>query len=187
MKRTIDIKKYPSRKALAIISVVLIMASVGITTVWQIPTALATSLEEIKASREISAPIDKVWSIVSDIDNEAKYWSIIKNIKNINKTDSITEREVTVQAGPGGDAKTHQIVTVNPDQFAVEMNITEGPVTGSRVLTLTPENNAITRVDAIWEIDLSGIPLIGQGFAKGSFQKTTEDALGNIAAEAGVK
>ena len=187
MKRTIDIKKYPSRKALAIISVVLIMASVGITTVWQIPTALATSLEEIKASREISAPIDKVWSIVSDIDNEAKYWSIIKNIKNINKTDSITEREVTVQAGPGGDAKTHQIVTVNPDQFAVEMNITEGPVTGSRVLTLTPENNATTRVDAIWEIDLSGIPLIGQGFAKGSFQKTTEDALGNIAAEAGVK
>jgi hypothetical protein len=43
------------------------------------------------------------------------------------------------------------------------------------------------RVDAIWEIDLSGIPSIGQGFAKGSFQKTTEDALGNIAVEAEVK
>jgi uncharacterized protein YndB with AHSA1/START domain len=165
------------------------MASVGITTVWQTPMALATSLEEIKASREVSAPIDKVWNIDSDIDNEAKYWPIIKNIKNINKTDSVTEREVTVQAGPGGDAKTRQIVTVNPDRFAVNLNITEGPVTGSRVLILSPsaENNSTTTVDAVWEIDLTGIPLIGQGFAKDSFQKTTEDASSNIAAEAEAK
>ena len=56
MKRMIDIKKYPSRKVLATVSVVLMIASVGITTVWQIPTALATPLEEIKASREVSAP-----------------------------------------------------------------------------------------------------------------------------------
>jgi hypothetical protein len=60
MKRMIDIKKYPSRKILATVSVVLMIASVGITTVWQIPTALATPLEEIKASREVSASIDKV-------------------------------------------------------------------------------------------------------------------------------
>jgi uncharacterized protein YndB with AHSA1/START domain len=187
MKTMIDKKKHPSRKILATVSVVLMLAYVGMTTVLQIPTALATPMEEIKVSREISSPIDKVWNIVSDIDNEAKYWSIIKNIKNINKTDSVTEREVTVRAGPGGDAKTQQIITVNPDQFAVNMNITEGPVIGSRVLTLTPENNATTRVDAVWEIDLSRIPSIGQGFAKGNFQKTTEDALGNIAAEAEVK
>jgi|SRR5918994_2889138 uncharacterized protein YndB with AHSA1/START domain len=182
-----NIRKQSSRKALAAISVVLTIASVVMTTVWQMPVALATSLEEINVSREVSAPIDKVWNIVSDIDNEAKYWSIIKDIKNINKTNSTTEREVTVQAGPGGDAKTHQIVTVNPDQFVVNMNITEGPITGSRVLTLTPDNNVTTRVDAAWEIDLSGIPLIGQSFAKGSFQKTTEDALGNIAAEVEIK
>jgi hypothetical protein len=187
MKTMIDKKKYPSRKILATISLVLMLACVGMTTVFQIPTALATPMEEIKVSREVSAPMNKVWNIVSDINNEAKYWSIIKNIKNINKTDSVTEREVTVQAGPGGEAKTQQIVTIRPDQFAVNMNITEGPVTGSRVLTLTPENNSTTRVDAVWKIDLSGIPSIGQGFAKGSFQKTTEEALGNIAVEAEVK
>ena len=187
MKTMIDKKKYPSRKILATVSVVLMLAYVGMTTVFQIPTALATPMEDIKASREVSAPIDKVWNIVSDIDNEAKYWSIIKNIKNINKTDTMTEREVTVQAGPGGDARTHQIVTVDPDQFAVKMNITEGPITGSRLITLTPENNTTTRVDAVWGIDLSGIPLLGKGFAKDSFQKTTENALSNIAAAAEVK
>lgn len=68
------------------------------------------------------------------------------------------------------------------------MNITEGPVTGSRLLTLTPENNATTtKVDAVWGIDLSGIPLLGKGFAKDRFQTTTEDALSNIATEAEVK
>ena len=73
MKTMIDKKKYPSRKILATVSVVLMLAYVGMTTVFQIPTALATPMEEIKASREVSAPIDKVWNIVSDIDNEAKY------------------------------------------------------------------------------------------------------------------
>lgn len=183
----IDLKKYTSKKALAVILVVLTIASVAVTAVWQTPVALATSLEEIKVGREVSAPIDRVWNIVSDIDNEAKYWSIIKDIKNLNKTDTITEREVTVQAGPGGDAKTHQIVTIDPEQFVVQMNITEGPVTGTRLLTLTPENNTTTRIDAVWEIDLSGVPLIGKGFAKDSFQKTTENALSNIAAEAEVR
>ncbi|MGC2308918.1 MAG: hypothetical protein WA461_10975, partial [Nitrososphaeraceae archaeon] len=115
-----NIRKYTSGKALASISVVLTVSSIFMTTVWQIPTALATSLEEIKVSREVSAPIDKVWNIVSDIDNESKYWSIIKNIKNINKIDNMTEREVIVQAGPGGDTKTHQFVNVDPEQFVVQ-------------------------------------------------------------------
>lgn len=61
------------------------------------------------------------------------------------------------------------------------MNITEGPITGSRMLTLTSDNNATTRVDVVWNIDLSGIPLIGQGYARDSFHKTAEDALNNIA------
>jgi uncharacterized protein YndB with AHSA1/START domain len=187
MKRMPNIRRYTSGRALASMSVVLTVASIFMTIVWQIPTALATSLEEIKVSYEVPAPIDKVWNIVSDVDSEAKYWSIIKNIKNINKTDTITEREVTVQAGPGGDARTHQIVTVDPDQFTVKMNITEGPITGSRLITLTPENNSTTRVDAVWGIDLSGIPFLGKGFAKDSFQKTTENALTNIAAAAEVK
>ena len=58
----------------------------------------------------------------------------LKEIKNINKTNNTTEREVTIVADPQGDTKTHQFVTVNPKQFRVETNMTEGPVTGSRYL-----------------------------------------------------
>jgi uncharacterized protein YndB with AHSA1/START domain len=175
-------KKPASGKILSAAVVITMMASV-ILAVWHIPTATATSLEEIKVSREVSAPVDQVWNIVSDVDNETQYWPTFKEIKNINKTGNTTEREVTIVAGPQGDTKTHQFVTVNPERFVVETNITKGPVTGTRVLTLSPsaENDTTTKIDAVWNVDLSGIPILGRGFAKDGITGTTEEALGKIA------
>jgi uncharacterized protein YndB with AHSA1/START domain len=181
MTRTMNIKKLVSKKALTTMSVAIAIASVVMTTVWQIPHAIATSLEEIKVSREISVPADQIWNIVSDVDNETKYWPTYKTIKNINKTGNIIEREVTVTVGPQ-DAKTHQFVTVNPEQMIIKTNITEGPVTGSRVLTLSPSSDInATKIDVLWNIDMSGIPVIARGFAKDNFMKTTEEALNRIA------
>jgi uncharacterized protein YndB with AHSA1/START domain len=187
-------KEITNTKTHAIITIVtLAIASVVMTSGWQIPQATASSLEEIKASREISSPIDQVWNVVSDIDNEAKYWSTFKGIKNIstatiNMTANTTEREVTIEAGPLGETVTHQFVTVNPEQFVIETNITEGPVTGTRTLTLSPSSitNA-TRIDVLWNMDLSGIPFFGRGFAKDGILRTTEEALTNIAAELEVR
>jgi cytochrome oxidase assembly protein ShyY1 len=89
MKTTTTSKKLVSGKILSAAVVITMMASV-ILAVWQIPTATATSLEEIRISREISAPIDQVWNIVADVDNETKYWPTFKEIKNINKTNNTT-------------------------------------------------------------------------------------------------
>jgi uncharacterized protein YndB with AHSA1/START domain len=195
MKKMKKMKKHPSKKTLTTTTVAAVaIASVVMTSVWQIPQATASSLEEIKASREIFAPIDQVWNVVSDIDNETKYWPTVKTIKNINTTAinataNTTEREVTLVTGPLGDTITHQFVTVNPDQFVVETNITEGPVTGTRILTLSPSSSNInaTKIDVFWNVDMSGIFLFGRGFAKDGIMRTTEEALGNIAAEVEVK
>jgi uncharacterized protein YndB with AHSA1/START domain len=194
MKRMRNVEKHTSRKTPAIITVVaLAIASVVITSAWQIPQATASSVEEIKASREISSPIDQVWNVVSDIDNETKYWSTFKAIKNINMTASnmtanTTEREVTLVTGPLGETITHQFVTVNPEQFVVETNITEGPVTGTRTLALSPSSNTnATKIDVFWNVDMSGIPIFGKGFARDGIMRTTEEALGRIAAEVEVK
>jgi uncharacterized protein YndB with AHSA1/START domain len=194
MKRMRNVEKHKSRKIPAIITVVVLaIASVVMTSVWQIPQATASSLEEIKASREISAPIDQVWNVVSDVDNETKYWSTFKAIKNINTTSinmtsNTTERVVTIQTGPLGETITHQFVTVNPEQFVVETNITEGPVTGTRVLILSPSSNAnATKIDVLWNVDMSGIPIFGKDFARDGIMRTTEEALGRIAAEVEVK
>lgn len=193
MKRITNMKKYTTtRKTLTAMAVVAI-ASVVVTSVWQFPQSSASSLEEIRATLEVSAPIDKVWNIVSDIDNETKYWSTVKTIRNINTTAinmtaNTTEREVTIAVGPQGDTITHQFVTVNPEQFVVETNITEGPLTGTRLLTLSPSQNVnATRIDVVWNVDLSGIPLLGRGFAQDGIMRTTEQALSNMAAEVEVK
>jgi hypothetical protein len=37
--------------------------------------------------------------------------------------------------------------------------------------------------NVVWQMDLSGIPVIGQGFAKDGIKQTTEAALGNIVEE----
>jgi uncharacterized protein YndB with AHSA1/START domain len=197
MKRMTNMKKYTSRKktsiAITVVAAIAIASSVVMTSVWQIPQATASSLEEIRASREISAPIDQVWNVVSNVDNETKYWSTFKAIKNINKTAinmtaNTTEREVTLVVGPQGETITHQFVTVNSEQFVVQTNITEGPVTGTRLLTLNPSSNTnATKIDVLWNVDLSGIPIFGRGFAKDGIMRTTEEALSNIAAEVEAK
>jgi uncharacterized protein YndB with AHSA1/START domain len=194
MKRTKNVKKHTSRKTSTAVTVAAaIIASVVMTSIWQIPQATASSLEEIKASREISSSIDQVWNVVSNIDNETKYWSTFKAIKNINKTAinmtaNTTEREVTIVTGPLGETITHQFVTVNPEQFVVGTNITEGPVTGTRTLALSPSSNVnTTKIDVLWNVDMSGIPFFGRGFAKDGIMRTTEEALSNIAAEVEVR
>src|SRR5829696_6771007 len=160
MKRTKNVKKHASRKTSTAITVAAaIIASVVMTSIWQIPQATASSLEEIKASRDISSSIDQVWNVVSNIDNETKYWSTFKAIKNINKT-------------------------------AINMtaNTTEGPVTGTRTLALSPSSNVnTTKIDVLWNVDMSGIPFFGRGFAKDGIMRTTEEALSNIAAEVQVR
>jgi uncharacterized protein YndB with AHSA1/START domain len=197
MKRMTNMKKYTGRKTSTAITAVAIAiaSSVVMTSVWQIPQATASSLEEIKVSREISAPIDQVWNVVSDIDNETKYWSTFKAIKNINMTAinmtaNTTEREVTLVTGPFGETITHQFVTVNPEKFVVQTNITQGPVIGTRTLTLSPSSSNMTnatKIDAFWNVDMSGIPIFARGFAKEGIMRTTEEALSNIAAEVEVK
>jgi hypothetical protein len=181
-------------KTLTAISIVaMATASVVITSAWQIPQATASSLEEIKASREIYAPVDQFWNVVSDIDNDTMYWSTFKTIKNIsmtaiNMTSNTTEREVTLVTGPLGETITHQSVTVNPEQFVVETNITKGPVTGARTLIVSPSSNTnATKIDVFWNVDLSGIPIFGRGFAKDGILRTTEQALSNIAADVEVR
>jgi carbon monoxide dehydrogenase subunit G len=188
MKKVTNAKRYEIRiVVVAILSVSILMATAIMTgTILQTPEAKATTLEEAKVDREISAPVDEVWNIVSNVDNETKYWPTFKAIKNIAVSDNTTEREVTITAGPLGDRKTHQFVNENPEQFEVLTNITEGPFTGSRLLTLSPStetNGTTTIANVVWQMDLSGIPVIGQGFAKDGIKQTTEAALDNIAQE----
>jgi hypothetical protein len=176
MIKSKDIKKYVDSINIQPVIPALILVIMGITFVAS-PQAFATSLN---VTREISAPADQVWNIISNVDNEAVYWSKFKEIKNINKTDNIIEREVTISAGPQNNT-SHQIVTLYPKLMKIQTNLTEGLVTGTRILQLNPISDNKTRVYAVWDIDLSGIPIIGRGFAENGIRQTTDEALSRIA------
>lgn len=108
-----------------------IFVVIGMTFV-TLPQAFATT---INVTWEISAPVNQVWGIISNVDNESQYWSTYKEINNINKTDNIIERQVIISAGPQNNT-SHQILKVYPDQMKIKANLTEGLVTGSRILEL---------------------------------------------------
>jgi hypothetical protein len=82
------------------------------------------------------------------------------------------------------NVKGHVIMTLHPKQSVIT-NFTEGPVIGTRIVTLSPLSENKTKMDALWNIDdMPGIPFFGRAFAKDNFMKTTEEALNRIAQDA---
>lgn len=132
---------------------------------------------EINASREIPAPLDRVWDVVSDVDSEPRYWRDLHSIYNISRNGNVIEREVTVGFR---NLKGRQIVELRPKK-SIEMTLTEGPMTGNRVITLIPSSDKATRVDVSWDIRLSGIPILFRGVVRERIAEGIAEALDRIA------
>jgi carbon monoxide dehydrogenase subunit G len=130
----------------------------------------------ISASREVSAPLDKVWDIVADVDNEPQYWHGTKTVKNISKSGNTIEREVTIAFK---DSKCRQTVVLNPKK-SVEIAITDGPLKGTKVVTLNSSGDK-TRIDVVWDIKLVGFLGMFTGMVKKHIAEGTEEALTRIA------
>src|SRR6185436_17657858 len=64
-------------------------------------------------STKVPAPIDRVWDIVSDVDNEPRYYPGLETIRNIRRTGNLIEREVTVSFR---DSKGRQTVVLHPKE-----------------------------------------------------------------------
>ncbi len=144
--------------------------------------AYAEQTDTINATKIVNASKDKVWNIISNVDENPDYWpiSIVKNINNLNNT---VEREVTVPAPPFMDNKAHQIITIIPEQFTIKENQTQGAVTGVKTISLLQAGNDINRteVSVVWNLDMSKIPGIGKGFAKDGISNSVDEALNKIA------
>jgi ribosome-associated toxin RatA of RatAB toxin-antitoxin module len=130
----------------------------------------------INASREISAPLDRVWDIVADVDNEPQYWHGTKTVKNISRSGNTIEREVTIAFK---DSKCRQTVVLNPKK-SVEITITDGPLKGTKAVTLSPSGDR-TKIDVVWDIKLAGFLGMFTGMVKKHIAEGTEEALERIA------
>lgn len=130
----------------------------------------------INASRQLSAPVDKVWKIVGDVDNEPQYWHGTKSVSNISKNGNVIEREVTIAFK---DSKCRQTVVLDPEK-SVEIRITDGPMRGTKTVTLSPSGSA-TKIDVVWDIKLAGFLGMFTGMVKKHIAEGTEEALDRIA------
>lgn len=130
----------------------------------------------IQVTRDIRASLGEVWDIISDIDNEPTYWHGTKSIKNISKNGNVTEREVIIAFK---ETKCIETVVLDPKK-SVKVNITEGPIKGSKTIALKSAGNSKTTVQVLWDIRLSGFARVFTAMIKKHIKQGTEEALERI-------
>jgi len=135
-------------------------------------------MAEIEVSVEISAPIDKVWDLVSDIDNEPKFWKGTKEIRNISKNGNSVNREITIAFR---DQKCMQEVKLQPKE-KIEAIFTKGIIDGIKIITLTAKNEK-TVLKVKWDIKLTGMMGMFTGMIKKHIESGTVQALQKIKEE----
>ena len=132
----------------------------------------------IQVKVEINASIDKVWGIVSDIDNEPKFWKGTKEVRNISKEGNIINREVTIAFR---DQKCLQQVKIYPKE-KIEARFTKGIIDGEKIVSLTTKDEK-TILSTYWDIKLTGMMGMFTGIIKKHIKSGTEQAMQSIKEE----
>ena len=135
-------------------------------------------MAEIHALVDVNASIDKVWEIISDLDNEPKFWKGTKEIRNISSSENSVKREITIAFR---DQKCMQEITIFPKE-KIEAKFTKGIIKGEKLLTITKTPNGCC-LETIWKIKLSGMMGMFTGMITKHIQSGTEQALQAIKRE----
>jgi len=133
----------------------------------------------IESSVDIKAPVEKIWNIISDLDNEPKFWKGTKEIKNISKEGNSINREITIAFR---NQKCLQNLTLYPKE-KIEAVFTKGIIKGTKTINLNEKDDGI-QLEAIWDIKLTGMMGMFTGIVKKHIQSGTEQALQSIKQEA---
>ena len=139
---------------------------------------------EIQKSKDMSAPIGVVWKSISDVEHEQKFWSVLRNVKILSRKGDTVERVASIRRGPLGEAKSTQTLMIDPVKKLTNLQMTKGPMLGTRKIMLSSIGPNATRIDVAWEFDMKGVPTFALGFVKDNISEATDKALAQIAAEA---
>ena len=137
------------------------------------------SVTKIEVSTKIKSSVDKIWEIISDVDNEPKYWKGTKEIHNISKEGNKINREVIIAFR---DSKCLQEVTLYPKE-KIEAVFTKGIIQGTKTIIVKPQGEEVV-LEAIWDMKLSGMMGMFTGMIKKHVKSGTEQALQAIKSEA---
>jgi len=135
-------------------------------------------MAEIIVSVIINSSQEKIWNVISDIDNEPKFWKGTKEVKNISKDENKISREITIAFR---DQKCLQEVTIFPKE-TIKAVFTKGVILGEKILTLKKMDNSC-ELEAVWDVKLSGMMGMFTGMIKKHIKSGTEQALQAIKKE----
>ena len=129
----------------------------------------------IDTSIGINAPIDRVWDIISDLDNEPKFWRGTKETRIISRDGNVVTREIVIAFR---DSKCMQKITIQPKE-KIYAEFTKGIIKGSKTLTLKPKDGS-SLLEANWDVKMSGLAGMFTGIIKKHIRSGTEQALASI-------
>ena len=132
----------------------------------------------IVVQTEINATLEKVWEVISDIDNEPKFWKGTKEVKTLSTEGDIIKREITIAFR---DQKCLQEIQLKPKE-SIRAKFTKGILNGTKVITLIPKNNSVL-IETSWDIKLSGMMNMFTAVIKNHIKSGTEQALKSIKEE----
>tara|TARA_Y100000310_G_C20426097_1_gene689141 strand:- start:264 stop:680 length:417 start_codon:yes stop_codon:yes gene_type:complete len=133
----------------------------------------------INSSIDINASIEKVWNIISDLDNEPKFWKGTKESRTISKDGNVIVREIIIAFR---DSKCMQKITLYPKE-KIYAEFTDGILKGSKTLNLKSKENSLW-LEVEWDIKMTGLAGMFTGMLKGHVKGGTEQALELIKLEA---
>ena len=129
----------------------------------------------IDTSIDINAPVDRVWDIISDLDNEPKFWKGTKETRIISRDGNVVTREITIAFR---DSKCMQKITIQPKE-KIYAEFTKGIIKGSKTLILKPKDDS-SLLEANWDVKMSGLAGMFTGIIKKHIRSGTEQALKSI-------
>ena len=132
----------------------------------------------IVVQTEINATVEKVWEVISDIDNEPKFWKGTKKVKTLSTDGDTIKREITIAFR---DQKCLQEIQLKPKE-SIRAKFTKGILNGTKTITLIPKSNSVL-IETSWDIKLSGMMNMFTGVIKNHIKSGTEQALKSIKEE----
>ena len=132
----------------------------------------------IVVQTEINATLEKVWEVISDIDNEPEFWKGTKKVKTLSVEGDIIKREITIAFR---DQKCLQEIQLKPKK-EIKAKFTKGILEGTKIITLTPKNDKVI-METSWEIKLSGMMNMFTSMIKNHIKSGTEQAMKSIKKE----
>ncbi len=133
-------------------------------------------MPKIEESIEIQATQDRVWNIISDLENEGEYWYGTRDVRILSRNGNEIDREI---AQNFRNHKIAQKVILRPKE-SVEIRYLKGLTEGVKVLSIESIGEDRQRLKAFWDVHFTGIYWLATFLVKRHTRNGTLHALERI-------